>query len=501
VTNMWTRLVLAGSLFLLGWGSTALAAIPASERQALLDLYASTNGTAWTNSSNWNGAAGTECTWYGVLCDPMEGHVFQIDLPQNNLVGILPSLGALTNMIHFEAGGNKLSGSIPQLSGLTALVHFGVHDNLLEGEIPSLSGMTSLAVFSVHGNQLTGAIPLLSGLTNLHIFYVHDNKLTGKLPALDGLAALENFNVSNNQLTGPVPTPPTSLMPSGSSLCGNGLESSGDSGIDAAWTAATGTDWLACQTTATVLTVKIDGTGFGDVASDPAGISCYAPIPGYAYLVAADCTESYAAGTSVTLTATPTGGSTFAGWSGGCTGTGACTVIMDSAKTVSAKFDSDQPIVGDPSKPVAQPPVVQTSYVVTNGAMADDAAKANVEGTLGKATVTVQLDLSKVLAASFAADTSYNVYVAALVPGRQLNSAVDMWFVKAADVGWQELTSPIKSYLQNVASGSVDQQIQIEIITDTDITTLIGTEVYIGYGTSDTEMLEARRYRGVFIVE
>lgn len=40
----------------------ARAAIPASERQALLDLYASTNGAGWTTKTNWNGAAGTECT-------------------------------------------------------------------------------------------------------------------------------------------------------------------------------------------------------------------------------------------------------------------------------------------------------------------------------------------------------------------------------------------------------------------------------------------------------
>ncbi|OGA46362.1 MAG: hypothetical protein A3G25_16245 [Betaproteobacteria bacterium RIFCSPLOWO2_12_FULL_63_13] len=475
------RLIVIGGLFLLGWASTARAAIPASERQALLDLYTSTNGKGWTNSTSWNGAEGTECTWYGVTCDGTQGHVDAIDLQQNNLVGTLPSLGALTAMVHFETGANQLSGSIPSLSGMTALTHFGVRGNLLSGSIPSLSGLTALVVFSVHDNQLTGNIPSLDGLTSLQIFYV-----------------------DNNQLTGPVPAPPTTLAAGGARLCGNDLVSSGDAGIDAAWTTATGIDWLACQATAAVLTVKIDGTGFGDIASDPTGISCYNPIPGYAYFAAPDCSETYASGASVTLTATPAAGSTFAGWGTECTGTGPCTVSMDKAKTVSAKFESDQPIVGDPTKPVAQPPVVQTSYLVTDGAMADDAAKANVEGTLGKATVTVQLDLSKVLPASFAADTSYNVYVAALVPGRQIGSDVDAWFVKTktADVDtWRELASPIASYLQNVASGSVDQQILIEIVSDTDITTLIGTEVYIGYGTSDTEMLEARRYRGVFIVE
>ncbi|MGB2683237.1 MAG: hypothetical protein WBE39_18240, partial [Candidatus Competibacter sp.] len=62
-------------------------------------------------------------------------------------------------------------------------------------------------------------------------------------------------------------------------------------------------------------------------SSSPAGINC-----------GADCSESYAGGTSVTLTAVPAAGSTFAGWSGACTGTAACVVSMSAAKSVTATF-------------------------------------------------------------------------------------------------------------------------------------------------------------------
>src|SRR5439155_10702421 len=58
-----------------------------------------------------------------------------------------------------------------------------------------------------------------------------------------------------------------------------------------------------------------------------AGISC-----------GAACAASFDNGTVVTLTATPDTGATFAGWSGACTGTGACTVTIDGNKTVSARF-------------------------------------------------------------------------------------------------------------------------------------------------------------------
>src|SRR5439155_13732830 len=51
------------------------------------------------------------------------------------------------------------------------------------------------------------------------------------------------------------------------------------------------------------------------------------------------CAGSYASGTAVTMTAAPVAGSVFTGWSGGCTGTGSCTVILTSATTVTATFD------------------------------------------------------------------------------------------------------------------------------------------------------------------
>ena len=80
------------------------------------------------------------------------------------------------------------------------------------------------------------------------------------------------------------------------------------------------------------LTVTKAGTGSGTVTSAPGGISC-----------GNDCTESYANGTSVTLTAVASAGSTFAGWSGsGCSGTGTCTVSMTAAKAVTATFTTVQ---------------------------------------------------------------------------------------------------------------------------------------------------------------
>jgi len=75
------------------------------------------------------------------------------------------------------------------------------------------------------------------------------------------------------------------------------------------------------------LTVAKIGTGRGTVTSSPAGINC-----------GTVCSASYASGTVVTLTATPSAGSTFSGWSGACTGKGSCSVTMTAAKSVKASF-------------------------------------------------------------------------------------------------------------------------------------------------------------------
>ena len=77
------------------------------------------------------------------------------------------------------------------------------------------------------------------------------------------------------------------------------------------------------------LSVVRAGSGASSVSSNPPGINC-----------GSDCSEPYNSGTNVTLTATATGGSTFASWSGCNTVSGpTCSVTMNAAKTVTATFN------------------------------------------------------------------------------------------------------------------------------------------------------------------
>ncbi len=82
------------------------------------------------------------------------------------------------------------------------------------------------------------------------------------------------------------------------------------------------------------LLVNVTGRGSGTISSSPPGISC-----------GNDCSEQYASGTVVTLTAAPAENSFFTGWQGNCSepaGTPpstVCTVTMQQAETVSGEFD------------------------------------------------------------------------------------------------------------------------------------------------------------------
>jgi YVTN family beta-propeller protein len=82
------------------------------------------------------------------------------------------------------------------------------------------------------------------------------------------------------------------------------------------------------------LTVTLIGTGNGTVTDNFQQINC----TNTAGVTSGTCSHSYTAGTVVNLTASATQPSTFGGWLGACTGTGACSVTLNSSQAVTASF-------------------------------------------------------------------------------------------------------------------------------------------------------------------
>ena len=103
----------------------------------------------------------------------------------------------------------------------------------------------------------------------------------------------------------------------------------------------------------THLHVDITGSGTGSVSSAPSGISC-----------APSCDADFATDTLVTLTASPSAGSTFSNWSGGsCSGTTTCTIAMNTNHSVTAIFNA---IVSIPMSTLTVERIGSGSGIVTS---------------------------------------------------------------------------------------------------------------------------------------
>jgi hypothetical protein len=114
--------------------------IPQSQRDVLISIYNATNGGSWTNNTGWNGAAGAECSWFGVICSGGSD-----DLSRN-----------VTNL---NLNGNQLSGTVPDVfAGLPGLTEFNVLNNSLTGSLPSSFG-SAMSNLELGGNQFTGEVP------------------------------------------------------------------------------------------------------------------------------------------------------------------------------------------------------------------------------------------------------------------------------------------------------------------------------------------------------
>jgi Leucine-rich repeat (LRR) protein len=205
---------------------------PNAQREALLSLFAVTEGPQWEHSEGWLGPEGTEGDWYGVTVDPSTGVVVRLALPFNRLIGVLPpELAWLTDLEELDLSGNQLSGTLPSSLGeLRQLRILRLRDNQFSGALPStVEQWTQLEELDMMNNTLSGPLPAsLWTLRQLQVLRLASNPIGGTLPQeVSGLESLRECDLSNMQLGGSLPSSLRSLRDLRSLSLANNLEISG----------------------------------------------------------------------------------------------------------------------------------------------------------------------------------------------------------------------------------------------------------------------------------
>jgi hypothetical protein len=229
-----------------------------------------------------------------------------------NTYTITPSVGA----------NGTISPSVPQTVNQNATTSFTVTPNSGYA-IASVTGCGGTLIGTTY---TTG--PATANCTVTATFAAKTYTITPSVGANGTISPSVPQTVNQNATTSFTVTPNSGYAIASVTGCGGTL-------IGTTYTTgpATANCTVTASFTASALnTLTVTRSGSGSVVSLPAGIDC-----------GQICSSSFIGGTAVSLTATPASGWTFAGWTGACTGTGACTVAMNSSKAVSALFSDTKP--------------------------------------------------------------------------------------------------------------------------------------------------------------
>lgn len=89
------------------------------------------------------------------------------------------------------------------------------------------------------------------------------------------------------------------------------------------------------------------------------------------------------------------------------------------------------------------------------------------------------------------------VYVAAFVPAGTYGLPADTWFCLTPTSGWQQMAGTYIPAGTGITAGTT---VRVSLLTNVDINNISNlpkAEVYVGYGTSVAEMIQAARYKAV----
>jgi hypothetical protein len=216
------------------------------------------------------------------------------------------------------------------------------------------------------------------------------------------------------------------------------------------------------------VTISRSGTGSGTVTSSPAAIAC-----------GSVCSALVPSGVTGSLIVTPDAGSTFTGWSGDCTGTGACTLTINGAKNVTASFKLI-PFAVATTGVVAG--VIVTPIATVTNTIVFEPKDVGKTGSIFITAIVPSSFLSS-LAPKQSAINGLKV-AAATAPSTLI-------LVQLTPTGWQPVSN---GQLIPYATGVLGDQLAAQtILNNTNTTSLAGAQFCVGYGTSASEMNDADR--------
>ena len=199
--------------------------------------------------------------------------------------------------------------------------------------ISGISGVSTLQSFSVSASPAT--VPVNAGstaTTTVTVTSISGFNSAVALTVAPGPPGV-TYGFSPSSVTPPANGTATSTLTLTATAGAPASSCPGNGSFTIAGTSGALVPTFAACTTVTPIaggfTLSVATIGLGAVSSSPSGVVC----PG------AGCFPTFSSGTSVTLTETPSGGQTFIGWSGACSGSATtCVLTINSALSVLATF-------------------------------------------------------------------------------------------------------------------------------------------------------------------
>ncbi|XP_031266325.1 receptor-like protein 6 [Pistacia vera] len=183
----------------------------------IINKFASSDPSAYPKLASWK-ANDDCCSWDGVTCNKVTGHLIGLDLTNSCLYGSINSSSSLFHLVHLEwliLGDNDFNGSkIPsEIKNLSRLSCLDLYNSSFSGQIPwEVLELSNLETLDLTFNfnlkiQKPSLRSLVEKLTHLKVLYLGHVNISSPIPdILTNLSSLTALSLKGCQLQGKFPT-------------------------------------------------------------------------------------------------------------------------------------------------------------------------------------------------------------------------------------------------------------------------------------------------------